>query len=215
MLKNLNLKQKISILAIIIMLCIIAGVIIFNLQSREETVVNLNELLPQEENTQENVENVVEESENKIVVHIAGEVKKPGIITLNEGARIADAISLAGGTTKQANLDEINLAYKLEDGQKIYIPNIKEKNTVNTYVTSQNGQSSISSANNIENKKININKASKDQLETLPGVGSAIASRIIEYRNENGNFKNIEDLKNVKGIGEAKYDGLKDLITVK
>ncbi len=158
--------------------------------------------------------------EERIVVHIMGEVKKTGIIYLRKGARIADAIKAAGGVTKEADIDAVNLAYVLEDGQKINIPNKKdkEKNGNNVYITSESGNNVIIEDNNQSkgvNKKVNINEASQSDLETLPGIGPSIASRIIEYREQNGKFSKIEDLQNVKGIGDAKYNRIKDSITVK
>lgn len=158
--------------------------------------------------------------DQRIVVHIMGEVNKKGIIYLKNGARIADAIAAAGGATKEADIDAINLAYVLEDGQKINIPNKKdrEKNGNNVYITSESGNNVITQQNSNQkgvNKKVNINEASQSDLETLPGIGPSIASRIIEYRTQNGKFSKIEDLQNVKGIGDAKYNGIKDQITVK
>ena len=169
-----------------------------------------------------NENGVVDEinDEEKIVIHIMGEVKKTGIIYLKQGARIADAIEAAGGATKDADIDAINLAYVLQDGQKINIPNKKDrsKNENSVYITSESGNNVITQESNEAkggNKKVNINEASQSDLETLPGIGPSIASRIIEYRTQNGKFSKIEDLQNVKGIGDAKYNKIKDMITIK
>ena len=161
------------------------------------------------------------EAENTIVIHITGEVKNSGVFTLKEGSRIDDAIKAAGGATKNADLDEINLAYELQDGQKIYIPNKKdkEKSDEKVYITSESGNNVVVQENTVENggnsKKVNINTASQSELETLPGIGESIANRIIEYREQNGKFAKPEDIQNVKGIGTAKYNKIKDLISVK
>lgn len=168
----------------------------------------------------EEVINGYENLEGKIVIHIIGEVKKTGILVLPEGARIADAIDKAGGATKEADLNEVNLAYVLEDGQKVYIPNKKDKKKAEAklYVTSESGNNVILDGKNTENgvnKKLNINTANQSELETLPGIGSAIASKIIEYREKNGKFKKIEDLKNVKGIGDAKFGNIKEYLVVR
>lgn len=177
----------------------------------EKNTINSNDI--QNENLTEN-----DNQENKIIVHITGEVKKTGILTLNQGARISDAIKAAGGTTSEADLDQVNLAYKLQDGQKIYIPNKKDKNKAKVYITSESGNNVIEEGNTSEeggkNKKVNINQATKSELETLPGIGEAMANRIIEYREQNGKFQKIDDLKNVKGIGEAKFNKIKELITI-
>lgn len=163
-------------------------------------------------------DNNIATSEGKIVVHITGEVKNTGILILPEGARIADAINSAGGETEEADLDEVNLAYVLQDGQKIYIPNKQDKKSTESkeYITSESGNNVIIEDNTSVgvNKKVNINTATLDELETLPGIGEAIASKIIEYREQNGKFGRIEDLQNVKGIGEAKFAEIKELIAV-
>lgn len=180
---------------------------------------NLNSTDENEENSDDMDGNKIPEEE-RIVVHIMGEVKKTGIIYLRKGARIADAIKAAGGVTKEADIDAVNLAYVLQDGQKINIPNKKDKerNGNNVYITSESGNNVIIEDNSQSkgvNKKVNINEASQGDLETLPGIGPSIASRIIEYREQNGKFGEIEDLQNVKGIGDAKYNRIKDSITVK
>lgn len=157
---------------------------------------------------------------SKIIVHITGAVKKTGILILAEGARIADAIDAADGTTKDADINEINLAYILEDGQKIYIPNKedKKKNEKKEYITSGSGNNVIEESKKTKqevNKKVNINTANQSELEELPGIGPSIASKIIEYREQNGKFEKIEDLQNVKGIGDAKFANMKDHVVVK
>lgn len=160
--------------------------------------------------------------EGKIIVHITGAVQKTGILVLEEGARIADAIDKANGIKEDADLDEINLAYILQDGQKIYIPSKKDKAKIdkNAYITSDSGNNVIietieESSKKQTNQKVNINTATISQLQTLPGIGQSTANKIIEYRTENQGFKKIEELKNVKGIGDAKYEKIKEYIKVK
>ena len=163
----------------------------------------------------ENASNVFQEETEKIAIHVTGEVKKEGLIYLPLGSRVADAIKEAGGETKNADLSQINLAYQLQDGQKLYIPNKNEK--ISEYIisgTGNNGSEGSSSNNSKGDNKVNINTATKNELDQLPGIGPSIAQRIIEYREENGNFQKIEDVQNVKGIGDAKYEEIKDSITV-
>lgn len=123
-----------------------------------------------------------------------------------------------GGVREDAYVDDINLAYKLEDGMKIHIPTKNEKeNTVN--ITTSSGVVSNSDTNleiqNDKNTKVNINTATQTQLETLPGIGPSTATKIIAYRKEKGKFSKIEDVKEVSGIGEAKFNKMKDFICVK
>lgn len=159
-------------------------------------------------------EKAVEEVEKKeeIAVHIIGAVKKEGIIYLEKGARIIDAIKKAGGETSKADLSKVNLAYQLQDGQKIYIPSKNDKNS--EYIIESGGNNENIDNNNGKEKKVNINTANQNELDSLPGIGPSIAERIIEYRQENGNFSKIEDLQNVKGIGDAKFQDIKEYVTV-
>lgn len=213
--EKLNFKQKIIIGILIAILVIGIGIYGFVTMQNEENSIDINAMLEKE-----NIEQNNSEQEEKIVVHITGEVNKAGVVILPKGARIADAIEAAGGTTKEADLEQINLAYVLEDGQKIYIPNQKDKetNSEKVYITSESGNNVIMKdtiTSKGENKKVNINQATQSELETLPGIGPSIASRIIEYRQQNGKFNTIEDLKNVKGIGDAKFENVKKYIVVK
>jgi len=163
--------------------------------------------------------NEIIDKKGKIVIHITGEVKKKGVLYLAEGSRIADAIELAGGTTKNANLDQVNLAYELKDGQKISIPNKNEEIRDNEYIIENSGNNVIvdegrTTSNSKEVKKVNINTATQTELETLSGIGTALAQRIIEYREANGKFEKIEEIQNVKGIGDSKFSNIKDNICI-
>ena len=157
------------------------------------------------------IDSIKEETEeiNNIVIHITGEVNNPGVITLKEGERIIDAIEKAGGPTQEADTSKVNLAYILSDGQKIDIPSIYDNET-ESYIAEDSGNCIIE---NFE-AKININTATQNELETLTGIGPSMASKIINYRKEHGKFKKIEEIKNVPGIGEAKYNAIKDNICV-
>lgn len=216
-------KKKILI-AIVLIIILIIGLIIYILNNKTNDELDMNSFMTKEDNVNkiqtENVESVdkAEEKVSEIAVHITGEVKKTGILYLPEGARLIDAIKKAGGDTKEADLSQVNLAYQLQDGEKIYIPNKKEK--INEYITSGNGNNGIkeeeNSSNNSkgENKKVNLNTATQSELDSLPGIGPSTAQKIIDYREENGKFNKVEDLQNVKGIGESKYSEIKDKVTV-
>ena len=170
----------------------------------------------------EKISNIIEEDqevddniiENKIVIHITGEVEEEGVIELEKGARISDAIEEAGGTTEEADLSNVNLAYSLSDGQKVKIPNINEKDEEIIVVEEKAGDNIIIEGNKSKEEKININKAAQTEIETLPGIGPSTALKIITYRNEHGKFKNIEDIKNVSGIGDSKFENIKEYICV-
>ncbi|MGC8970622.1 MAG: helix-hairpin-helix domain-containing protein [bacterium] len=158
---------------------------------------------------------IIEEKDNskisntKVAVHIGGAVKSPGLYYLPANSRVADAIQTAGGPTSDADLDAINLASKVTDSSKILVPSkVRGVNDIVAEKTLQ-GESSEPS-----NTKININTASAKELEELPGIGPALANRIVSYRETNGPFKSIEDLKKVSGIGEKRFEAIKDLIVV-
>lgn len=219
--KELSAKQKIIVVGIIILVSAIGGYGFVSIEKEKSMqMVSLDDVY-ENQNEENIIENNTSEDdemlEEKIVVHITGEVNKVGIVILKQGARIADAIEAAGGATVEADLDEINLAYLLEDGMKIYIPNKKEINVEKEYITSNSGNNVI--VKDVKSggvsKKVNLNTASQSELETLPGIGPSIANRIIEYRDQNGKFSKIEDLQNIKGIGDAKFANIKEQITVK
>ena len=202
------MKFSKNILIKIIVALIILVIIIYNffIKKDSEEEFSYNDIVVENEQ-----ENIVEETIN-IKVYVTGEVNNPGVVELPEGSRIEDAINLSGGITDLANLTEVNLAYSLEDGQKLYIPSINDK-AETQYISVENGEKVIEGKES-GSSKVNINKGDIDALKSLPGVGEALAQRIITYRNENGKFKNIEDLKNVSGIGEKKYESLKEYIDV-
>ncbi len=115
------------------------------------------------------------------------------------GARVVDAIEAAGGETNNADLNKLNLAYVLSDGEKIYVPNKSEENENIEYITSSAGENVTKGGSNMntQNGLINLNTATIQELTTLPGIGDSLATRIIEYREQNGKFNSIEDIKNV------------------
>ena len=262
-LKRFFVKYKIIILVVLIIsVCLIAKIVLENSEfsaienniieesdevsklDENETIAsgNSNEKTDENNTPSEATNGEVEDNANKIYIYIIGEVNQPGVVILDEGSRISDAINSAGGTTANADLSKINLVYTLQDGMKINIPNSEQlkKEPDFQYITSNasdetlnesssgNGSVSASSSSNglsndnktsgssidAQSNIVNINTATQTELETLPGIGPSLALRIIEYRKENGKFNNIEEIKNVKGIGEAKYDDIKNHIKV-
>ena len=162
-----------------------------------------------------NSEKSINKADEKIYVYILGEVNNSGVIEVKYGDRLKDVIEKAGGFTAEADVEKVNLAYQVEDGQKIVIPNINtvksSENTGEEYVTNGAGEN-IVEGEGTSSSKININKATQTELETLSGIGPSVANKIIQYRDKNGKFTNIEELKNVPGIGESKYEAIKDYV---
>lgn len=148
-------------------------------------------------------EEVVEQ--DLITVDVKGAVKSPGIYDLPVGSRINDAVQKAGGLTDNADSKSINLAQRISDEALVYVPTKEE-------ATSQEMPSSAS--NNKENKKVNLNKASVEELKQVKGLGAKRAQDIIDHRESNGKFKSVEDLKKVSGIGAKTIEKLKEYVTV-
>ena len=157
-------------------------------------------------------------TKSPIAVHVIGAVPRPGLYEFVEGVRVQDAIDAAGGLLASANVDSINLAALLEDGQQLNIPYKSGEEPTPGSISEDplelpNDEEPVSTeAPDVE--LININTASLEELDSLPGIGPTIAQRIIDYRDENGPFNTIEDIQNVSGIGPSTFDEIKDLITV-
>ena len=156
-----------------------------------------------DENNQQNSSN---DGNNGIIyVDISGCIDKPGVYEVEEGTRLFQLIEKAGGLTENADIEGINRAETVLDGQKIII-----------YAKGQDDESKNSSTGAIDSSgKININSADIEQLQQIPGVGPVTADKIIQYRQDNGRFSSIDDIKNVSGIGEKTFEKLKDYITVR
>ena len=146
-----------------------------------------------------------------IRTYICGEVKNPGVYDIENGARVIDLLKLAGGQNEDACLDIVNLAEIVFDGQRIYIPSLEEINSSGFYLS---GSDYSYNSSYLEMRIVNINTAGLKELESLPGIGPVTAGNIIEYRNKKGLFKAREELKNVTGIGQKKYEKIKQYISV-
>ena len=250
----------------IIILCIVALVVgyeIFVKQSTNECVVNVG-----------NRESFKQEEE-KIEVYIVGCVKKPGVYEVKKGTTVGKIANQAGGFTKEADLERINLVHKINDNVMLEIKskservmpnsnssvsnnnvsksNVSKSNVSNNNVSNNNVSNNNVSNNNVSNNnvsnnnvsnnnvsnnnasnnkpamkivkgiyeeesvddvQVNINTADKEKLSKLPGIGNSVAEKIVKYREENGAFETIDDLKNVSGIGESKFNKIKDMLIV-
>lgn len=202
---ELSIRNK-YIIGICIFVLLIFGYILLQLRLKTDIVVNNASKINETQNKIDNdilKENEIIKETKEIIVHVSGKVKNPGIVKLSSGSRLNDAIEKAGGLLKEADVDQINLASIINDGEKVYVPKIGEKI-----------QPIVSNTSSNSNSLININFASEQELDKLPGVGPATAKKIIEYRTGKGKFKKIDDIKNVGGIGQKKFDNLKKYITI-
>ncbi|EYE88483.1 hypothetical protein Q428_07825 [Fervidicella metallireducens AeB] len=197
---DLSKREKIG-------LCVFSVIIVFIISfnfyknkrnSLEAVVIEKNEVNRKDVNS-------IDESET-ITVYICGEIKKPGVYTLKKGERLAKLVQLSDGFTQNADTTLINLAARLKDEDFIRIPS---KNNTNVSNISQGIQ-----IKPLSEEKININTANKEQLKSLPRIGEALAQRIIDFREKNGLFSKIEDIKKVSGIGDKMFENIKDKITV-
>lgn len=231
--KRMDINKK-TILVITVIIVLLIGYYIYykntNIYKEFEMSSNLEELLPYEEDKTGKNEEVREqqiEKENKdviseqeiIIVHVTGEVNSPGVVEVEKGARVIDAVNKAQGFTQDADTEKVNLAYELTDGVKIYIPSKskdKENNlSTQKYITTDSGDNVDTEEKNMKNTTsslVNINEATQTELETLPGIGPSIALKIISYRKEKGKFSSKEEIKNVSGIGDSKFESIRELI---
>ena len=216
-------KKKIFVFVIILLICPTILLVKDKLNSKDDIYVLTEESTVSDENkNNDKKEKIEDEKENisnkEITVYVSGEVNKSGVVTLKEGDRLAVAVEKLGGTTKKADLNNINLAIRVKDEEHYIIPKIgeakqEELKDVNNTKDIENAE--IKNENTAkDSSKININTATLEELDKLPGVGEATANKIISHREENGQFKNIEDIKNVNGIGDKKFENMKELICV-
>ncbi len=220
-LENLNIKKYLFNIIIIILFCLLSYFVIYRLNNINKKIDNKVVLNKQEKEENKN------DSVEYVIVDIKGEVTTPGVYELIKGSRVIDVINEAQGLTSNANTRYINLSKILEDGDAIVIysndeienASKEEKIEVTTPCVCEDVNSAcIENNTNKEtsqtNGKININTATQEELTSLSGIGEAKAKSIIKYREENGNFKSIEDIMKVSGISENLFAKIKENITV-
>ena len=189
-------KREVVLLGALIVL---AGLLFLGRQTRDLELTDLSQ--PSAADEQSSVVDELE-TEDQVVVHIAGEVFEPGVYALRNGARVVEAIQAAGGETNFADMDQLNLARQLVDGEQILVPSILEPTV--------NGEEETGTA---ADGKVNINKADEATLETLTGIGPVKAQAIIDYRKEHP-FSSIEEITSVNGIGSKTFEKIRDEITI-
>lgn len=211
-------KDKIIFAGVIFLAFLFANILsndgvkdFFNKSDDEIVMTDQEQAKIEEDSSKE--ENIDDLSINDKKVYISGEIINSGVYDIKDGDRLDDLVKRAGGFTEKADLDSINLAMRLEDQMKIYIPNIDENQNISAANTNLGVGAIDSSNSDALDKKINLNFASKEELMSLPNIGEKRAQAIIDYRQEN-KFEKIEDIKNVSGIGDKYFEAMKDLITV-
>lgn len=189
--KKLELLRKYKGYIICIIIILMASLSIF-IQSRQK-------------NERGNSNN--NNNSNNIGVYVTGEIVNPGVYYLNEGSRLYQLIDIAGGLSDTADINKLNLAQSLKDSDKIDIP--KKENKSEEEISNNNNERDL----DLYNNKVNINVATKEELMGLSGIGASTADKIIKYREKNA-FTYIEDIMDVPGIGESKFNNIKDSISV-
>ncbi len=193
-------KRK-EIISITIILVLVIIILFQSFHNDKEIEINESNIIEKKESK------LKEEDIEKIIVDIKGEINKPGIYEMNNGNRIIDVITKAGGLTKNADTNSINLSEKIVDEMVIIIPTLNINNT--SELTDKKVINDLP-----KDKRISINTASIDELMTIKGIGTTKAKKIIEYRNKNGKFKKIEDIKKVSGIGNSTFEKIKNYIKI-
>ncbi|ADL12125.1 helix-hairpin-helix domain-containing protein [Acetohalobium arabaticum] len=206
-------REEMILLVIIITLVIGSGIIAVNYftdKKSEKAFVADNTAKKSVESKEEKLEQK-QQSEDKeldeILVQVGGEINQPGVYKLREGSRIFQLLDKAGGITSKADLDQMNLVKELKDGEKIIVP--KEVTTEKKTAIQGDNQKKT------EQDKINLNTATKNELQQLYRIGPALSDRIIEYRNQHGGFNKISELKEVSRIGEKIFQENKERLTVR
>ena len=217
---NLSKREQIIVISVLILVISAAGMIFMKFSSFQTAKIEVQKgdgnpvKKPQE--AQASPQPTIQPTilPKKIIVHIKGQVKNPGVLTLEEGQRVNDALTMAGGQSDKADLNAVNLAEPLIDGQEVYIPAKGEKASPSP-VNKPAAQKAASSGGNVSDGKIDLNTADQKQLEQLPGVGPSTAAKILEYRKANNGFKSVNELQEVPGIGAKKFEEMKNSAVVR
>lgn len=191
-----------SLLILLLIIAAVAGGTYYGCYTQDKEVIQLDAAADNKE---------VQQDRPEVTVYVTGAVNKPGVVTVQDGARTIDAVNACGGLLPTADSGQVNMAQVLKDGQQVRIPEKKGEP-----VAENKSGAKAGGAKNTAGTAgpVNINTASAEELDTLPGIGPAMAQRIIEFRETEGSFAAPEDIKKVRGIGEAKFQKLKDKICI-
>lgn len=195
------LEQNKTFVMFLVGMSIAAGLALFGLRWRQVEPIRIEPPLPTP-------------TPGPINIYINGAVARPDVYSLPPNTIIRDALLAAGGTTGDADINFINLARPLQDGEQVYVPRVGEIISQPSQAASSQTTSVSTSSSVAPDGIVNINTGTLADLDTLPGIGPAIAQRIIDYRDANGPFATIEDIMNVSGIGPVTFDKIKNRITV-
>lgn len=193
---------------VILVGCIIASFLSYEFfwnKSSKDCVVNVA--------TEEKIATVTEEEPDNIEVYIVGCIKNPGTYEVAKNTTIKKLSEMAGGFTEGADLEKINLVYKLKDNTMIVIKD-KNEQPIQQEGSGMKIIKDVYEEDDEDSLQVNINTASKDKLTELPGIGPSVAKKIIKYREDNGGFEAVEDLMNIPGIGENKFNSIKDMVVI-
>lgn len=195
--------HKIKLLAILVLLILI--IVYYFLRSDEQNDIAFEEnFAPAINERSQNIDTAIEEKPIIMKVDVKGAVNSPGVYVAVEGERIIDLINKAGGFTSKADQNQVNLSQHIEDEMMILVP-----------ILGENAENPQNASSNPQNSLVNINKATESELQTLPGIGPSKALAIIEYRETNGGFQSVDDLKKISGIGEKTFEKLVPYISTK
>lgn len=213
-LKSLSRRAGLARVPLPVLACIVVACIVL-------VVLALVRFVPTETSTSQDFEAPAQAEEQaaserdsdvrQVGVDVEGAVASPGLYLVSADARVNDAVAAAGGMTSDADRQRVNLAQKVEDGMQVYVPSRGEAPAATGTTTTGAGQASSSGASK---GKVNLNTASAEELQTLSGIGPSLSQRIIDYRQANGPFKSVDDLRKVSGIGDTRFKSLKDLVCV-
>ena len=214
-LAHMGKPALIGLTALLVMVAVTAGRMIIDTATATEIALEPAETLIEESSASSSSEksdgSEADTKQGTCFVHVSGAVRNAGLVEVSAGGRVADALEAAGGPTEDACVEAVNLARFVQDGEHIHLPTIEESESG---VQAVESEALVNPQKAAPTGKVNINRASAEELEALPGIGPATAQKIVADRESAGPFETPEDLTRVSGIGEKKYASIADLICV-